>query len=57
VGFVLVRVADGVVFGSAVAGLAGRDPLCVGFTVAATVGVTLTAIRSASVSPSPPPLA
>jgi hypothetical protein len=44
VGFVL-RVADGVVnFVGAVAGLAGRDALCVGFTVACTVtvGVTVT---------------
>jgi hypothetical protein len=41
-GFVLVLVADGVVFFvGAVAGLAGRDALCVVFTVAATVTVTV----------------
>jgi hypothetical protein len=42
---VLVRVTDGVVFFvGAVAGLTGRDALCVGFTVASTVtvGVTVT---------------
>jgi hypothetical protein len=45
VGFVLIRVADGVAFFvGTVAGLTGRDTLCVGFTVACTVtvGVTVT---------------
>ena len=39
----LVRVADGVVFFvGALAGLAGRDALCVGFTVAVAVAATVT---------------